>query len=735
MKGKIPLSSSLLLAIASPALFAQSTVFTYQGRLNVGTGPANGTYDLRFAVYDSPNSGNPIGSSITNFSVITSNGLFVAQLDFGAGVFNGDPRWLEISVRSNSIAGFTTLSPRQALTSAPYAITAANLSGALSGNGLAGTYGNPLIFNNPANQFIGAFLGNGSALTNLNASQLTIGTVALARLATNAAGPNKMLYATSATTAKWDDTPVINVRDYGAVGDGITIDRVAIQAAALAIPPEGGTLYVPKGTYLLDRTTFPEPNDGKFAIWIKSNTIVQATAGAVFKMLGSVKLQTDLLVVSDGTHYGAANNVQIRGLTIDGNTRARQVGVDGGEGIHFLGGSNHVVSGCHIFDAPEDGIDFGQPAGPVLVENTTIENCWGAGIHSLGRGGARISNCYFRSNGWLRLPQWGYVGAALDNSFAEGNAEVTGTVFEDNAVNVYVQSGVINLHNCELRQLMDNRTNVLVSQYGMLVMNGCFVYSPGVNGFGVLVQTDDSHVRISGNQFTLQGIRIEGGTGSGVITGNSFDGNGLRAITILGGKQVLVAANSFSATLQGVRLEGGSNVRVVGNAFTDIQTAGVYVSGGTNHFFSANDFQGGDPTQILVLAGQRNHFFNNRLSGDFVIQDQANVLRGNRVAGKIRFNGSSALNTELTDNHALNVQYTGVTASQQNWGINYGVLATNNALTQVMVNGARLLSGTGAPENAIAAPVGSVYLRTDGSAGTSFYVKESGTGNTGWVAK
>jgi len=43
--------------------------------------------------------------------------------------------------------------------------------------------------------------------------------------------------------------------------------------------------------------------------------------------------------------------------------------------------------------------------------------------------------------------------------------------------------------------------------------------------------------------------------------------------------------------------------------------------------------------------------------------------------------------------------------------------------------------GSGTPEGSVTAPVGAVYHRTDGGAGTSFYVKESGTGNTGWVAK
>lgn len=44
-------------------------------------------------------------------------------------------------------------------------------------------------------------------------------------------------------------------------------------------------------------------------------------------------------------------------------------------------------------------------------------------------------------------------------------------------------------------------------------------------------------------------------------------------------------------------------------------------------------------------------------------------------------------------------------------------------------------SGSGSPEGVVAGDVGSLYTRTDGGAGTTFYVKESGTGNTGWVAK
>jgi hypothetical protein len=44
-------------------------------------------------------------------------------------------------------------------------------------------------------------------------------------------------------------------------------------------------------------------------------------------------------------------------------------------------------------------------------------------------------------------------------------------------------------------------------------------------------------------------------------------------------------------------------------------------------------------------------------------------------------------------------------------------------------------SGTGSPEGVVTAGIGSIYSRTDGGASTSLYVKESGTGNTGWTAK
>lgn len=43
--------------------------------------------------------------------------------------------------------------------------------------------------------------------------------------------------------------------------------------------------------------------------------------------------------------------------------------------------------------------------------------------------------------------------------------------------------------------------------------------------------------------------------------------------------------------------------------------------------------------------------------------------------------------------------------------------------------------GSGSPEGVLSARVGAIYINTSGNTTTTLYVKESGTGNTGWVAK
>jgi hypothetical protein len=128
----------VLLSTLNPQLstFAQGTAFTYQGSLHVNGGAASGSYDFRFRVASDALGNNYVGSPVLTAAVPANNSLFMVTLDFGAGIFTGGNLWLQVEVKTNGAAGYTTLTPLQSITPTPYAITAINANTASS---LAGT--------------------------------------------------------------------------------------------------------------------------------------------------------------------------------------------------------------------------------------------------------------------------------------------------------------------------------------------------------------------------------------------------------------------------------------------------------------------------------------------------------------------------------------------------------------------------------------------------------------------
>ena len=132
----------LTLALLSPATQAQTTAFTYQGKLTDAGNPANGTYDLQFKLFDASSGGAQQGATVVRAPVAASVGIFTVTLDFGATVFGGADRYLEIGVRpAGSASAYTVLAPRQPLTSSPYSIrtlSAAKADVALNANKLGG---------------------------------------------------------------------------------------------------------------------------------------------------------------------------------------------------------------------------------------------------------------------------------------------------------------------------------------------------------------------------------------------------------------------------------------------------------------------------------------------------------------------------------------------------------------------------------------------------------------------
>jgi hypothetical protein len=115
--------------LTASAAFAQATAFTYQGKLTDAGNPANSNYDLQFKLFDTATIGTGAqqGATLVRTPVTASAGVFTVTLDFGANVFDGSARYLEIGVRpADSSNSYTVLAPRQPITSTPYAIQTLN---------------------------------------------------------------------------------------------------------------------------------------------------------------------------------------------------------------------------------------------------------------------------------------------------------------------------------------------------------------------------------------------------------------------------------------------------------------------------------------------------------------------------------------------------------------------------------------------------------------------------------
>ncbi len=215
-----------------PNLAAQGTAFTYQGRLHDSAGPANGTYNLRFALFDALTVGNQVGALLTNAPVNVSNGLFTATLDFGANAFTGPARWLEIGVRTNGGSAFNPLTPRQPATPTPYAIYAESASASqLSGTIRSSNIGLGAITSAQLADTIS--LGASNVLGHLDIYSTTAGTPALSL---DGASSTLSLFGNGGLArARWGGPRWGEISLYDEVGRGLT--------AHLSANANGGGLF------------------------------------------------------------------------------------------------------------------------------------------------------------------------------------------------------------------------------------------------------------------------------------------------------------------------------------------------------------------------------------------------------------------------------------------------------------------------------------------------------------
>ena len=117
---------------------------------------------------------------------------------------------------------------------------------------------------------------------------------------------------------------IVNVRDYGASGDGATDDTQAIQSAIDAAHAQGKDVFIPAGTYLLATALFSPSNTGvSHCLEVYSDQRIYGEKGTVLKRGSSAS--NHLMFThneSNATGYTGAENITIERITFDSNSSA-----------------------------------------------------------------------------------------------------------------------------------------------------------------------------------------------------------------------------------------------------------------------------------------------------------------------------------------------------------------------------------------------------------------------------
>lgn len=243
------------------------------------------------------------------------------------------------------------------------------------------------------------------------------------------------------------DGATVNVLDYGAVGDGVTDDTAAFKAAAVAAnngivtgAGPGGTVYVPKGTYLVSRVGL---RDTVLIGEDRDSTIIRCNTNAA-----SPIYFLDAATDRDGTTANTAGGGGFQNLTIDGNGKTNV------SGIRTYGGgvtiANIKVTGC------KTGVALGLPIR------------------------ATVQNVYSRSNDIGFFTYSGLGDAGTSTTFLDCWADSC-TTYGFHITQLYYSSFINSVgQNCGVRNwYVEGNANGLSSVYSLQFL-GCATEGTGV---------------------------------------------------------------------------------------------------------------------------------------------------------------------------------------------------------------------------------------------------------------
>lgn len=267
------------------------TGFTYQGFLEDSGSPVNDDCDFQFSLWDMASGGTQIGVTQTETAVPVTNGRFTVLLNdteqYGSNGLIGQARWLRIAVRCPAGAGgYTTLSPRQELTGAPYAHSlrpGAVISGTVLGNP------NPALLTLRSDN-VGLWLetaGSGVYVGSAGEFGVAVESAAQDGLRVNSAG--------------WD-----GLRVASAGGHGVNVESAGLDGVHVGSMPQNGVLVESAGS---DGVAVQSAGAAGFAVGSATgNGVWVGTVGATGFGVESAGLDGVRVgsVVQDGVHVQSA---------------------------------------------------------------------------------------------------------------------------------------------------------------------------------------------------------------------------------------------------------------------------------------------------------------------------------------------------------------------------------------------------------------------------------------------
>jgi hypothetical protein len=291
----------------------------------------------------------------------------------------------------------------------------------------------------------------------------------------------------------------VNVREFGAVGDGVTDDRAAIQAA---LDSGASEVVVPVGTYVVGRGA------GYWCLSISAGVTLRGETrdGAVLQQAPGIAGSVRLLQV-------AAAGVAIRDLTLDGN-RARQTADEHRAGVFATGAPDLAIRGVTARGFTGDGFYLYLGSNNAVIDDVLATDNDRNGItFGGGTSGGTVTASRFIANAVQQFDSEPGNGNTVDGLTVRGNTIDAMGRSNDYALTISGSSSAARSRGWTVEGNVINGGIFVVSADAIAVRGNVGV-NPTTKASATVYRGSDG-VTIKGNRFTMTQTQV---SSLGVVT-------------------------------------------------------------------------------------------------------------------------------------------------------------------------------------------------------------------------